>query len=136
MQTSSLHRQISRHRLSKHRESSIVRSSNKRRSAQWRSRLDASAALPSLCQARLHAMITFCEHFVANRSWLPVQRIGGVRKKFVGRNGGLMFSSDRLGRNVLLITSIALVFAVAIEGNADAADGKVTVTFANWAAAE
>ena len=47
-----------------------------------------------------------------------------------------MFNSDRLGRNVLRTTSIALVFGVAINGNADAVDGKVTVTFANWAAAE
>jgi multiple sugar transport system substrate-binding protein len=47
-----------------------------------------------------------------------------------------MCNSERLARNLLFTTSIALVFGVAIDGNADAADGKVTVTFANWAAAE
>ena len=47
-----------------------------------------------------------------------------------------MLNSNPLGRNFLFAASIALVFGVAIDCDADAADGKVTVTFANWAAAE
>src|SRR5205823_8911023 len=43
-----------------------------------------------------------------------------------------MLHLERIGRHVLFATAIALAFA----SDAGAADGKVTVTFANWAAAE
>jgi multiple sugar transport system substrate-binding protein len=45
-----------------------------------------------------------------------------------------MFISNSLGRNYFFAASIAVVFGLAID--ADAANEKVTVTFANWAAAE
>src|SRR5881275_1438765 len=48
--------------------------------------------------------------------------------------GILMVHSN--SRNSLITASIALVVAATIAADADAADGKVTVTFANWAAAE
>jgi multiple sugar transport system substrate-binding protein len=45
-----------------------------------------------------------------------------------------MFESIKHGSNALFAATTALIFAVSID--VAAADGKVTITFANWAAAE
>src|SRR6266496_4918919 len=77
-------------------------------------------------------MIAFCANLIANRSRLPHQETRRTRE-FADHKGGLMFISNGLGRSFLFAASIAAVLGIAVD--AGAAE-KVTVTFANWAAAE